>query len=79
MTTIVSDTSPINYLVVIGEINLLRKLFDQILIPPAVYAELQDPRTPPEVYAWAADLPAWATVQKPIEIDASIGLGAGEV
>jgi predicted nucleic acid-binding protein len=79
VTTIVSDTSPINYLVLIGEIDLLRKLFDEILIPPAVYAEIQDPRTPPRVYAWAAHLPPWAKVREPFELDLSIGLGAGEV
>ena len=79
MTTIVFDTSPINYLILIGEIDLLRQLFDQILIPPAVYAELQDPRTPPRVYAWAAHLPPWAKVREPLELDLSIGLGAGEV
>lgn len=78
MTTIVSDTSPINYLLLIGEVEILPKLFNEVLIPPAVHAELQNPRTPPIVFAWAADLPAWAKVQQPSEIDYTIDLGAGE-
>ena len=37
---IVSNTSPINYLILIGQINLLCELFQQIIIPQAVYTEL---------------------------------------
>lgn len=39
---IVSDTSPLNYLVLIGEIAILQKLAGQVIIPQAVYHELQD-------------------------------------
>lgn len=38
---IVSDTSPINYLVLIREIELLPKLFGKVVIPQAVLDELQ--------------------------------------
>jgi predicted nucleic acid-binding protein len=34
MTTVISDTSPINYLVLIGAIDVLPKLFQEVLIPP---------------------------------------------
>jgi predicted nucleic acid-binding protein len=34
---IVSNTSPLNYLILIGHINLLPELFQQIIIPQAVY------------------------------------------
>jgi predicted nucleic acid-binding protein len=37
---VVSDTSPINYLVLIELQDLLPKLFDRILIPEAVHREL---------------------------------------
>jgi len=30
---IVSDTSPINYLILIGQIDILPQLFEQIIIP----------------------------------------------
>jgi predicted nucleic acid-binding protein len=79
VSSVVSDTSPLNYLILIGEIDLLPKLFNQILIPPAVHEELQDRRTPPEVFAWAAVLPSWAKVQEVSKIDPGIGLGRGEV
>ena len=42
--TIVSNTSPISNLAKIGQINLLQKLYDTILIPTAVYDELLDRR-----------------------------------
>ena len=36
----VADTSPVCYLILIGEIDLLPKLFSQVLVPEAVLAEL---------------------------------------
>ena len=36
---VVADTSPINYLVLIEQIDLLTRLYTRILIPPAVLAE----------------------------------------
>jgi predicted nucleic acid-binding protein len=40
----VVDTSPICYLILIGEIDLLPKLFNQVLAPQAVLAELLHPK-----------------------------------
>jgi predicted nucleic acid-binding protein len=56
---IVSDTSPINYLVLIGEIEILQKLAGQVIIPRAVYHELQDPHTPKQVKDWIDSAPTW--------------------
>jgi predicted nucleic acid-binding protein len=36
----VADTSPICYLVLIGEVELLEKLFTRFFVPEAVVAEL---------------------------------------
>jgi len=36
----VTDTSPICYLILIGKVELLPKLFKQVLVPYAVIAEL---------------------------------------
>lgn len=47
---VVSDTSPISSLLIIGEIDLLQKLFGQVIIPVAVYTELL--RTFPNVPKW---------------------------
>jgi uncharacterized protein len=38
---VVSNTSPILNLAIIGQLNLLRKQFGKILIPPAVFKELK--------------------------------------
>jgi predicted nucleic acid-binding protein len=59
----VADTSPINYLVLIACETLLSALYTRVMIPPAVWHELQDPDTPPEVRAWVAHPPAWFAVQ----------------
>lgn len=37
---IVSNTSPISNLIIIGEIALLQQIYPKILIPPAVRSEL---------------------------------------
>jgi predicted nucleic acid-binding protein len=78
VTVVVSDTSPINYLVLIGAIDVLPRLFAEVLIPPAVIAELQHPRTPANVSKWAEALPQWAKVITPTRIQQDIALGAGE-
>ncbi len=43
MSLIVSDTSPIRALAHLGLIELLRELFVDVLVPPAVAAELSHP------------------------------------
>jgi predicted nucleic acid-binding protein len=60
----VADTSPICYLVLIGEIDLLPKLLGQVLIPPAVIVELLHEDAPIVVRDWAAKLPLWISVQE---------------
>ncbi len=37
---VVSDSSPLIHLSQIGHLNLLRELFSEVLIPPAVYREV---------------------------------------
>ena len=60
---VVSNTSSINYLVLIGQIHLLSDLFQQIMIPQAVYRELSDAAAPLSVQAWIADSPDWLITQ----------------
>ena len=36
----VSDTSPICYLILIGEIDIIPKLYSQVVVPAAVITEL---------------------------------------
>ena len=56
---VVADTSPINYLVLIEQIDLLTRLYTRILIPPAVLAELKHPLSPTPVG------PKWLEVLSP--------------
>jgi predicted nucleic acid-binding protein len=59
----VADTSPINYLLLIQCETLLPALYTRVVIPSAVWHELQDPDTPSTVRAWVAHPPAWFAVQ----------------
>ena len=63
MRLVVADTGPINYLVWIGAIEILPKLFEKVTIPQAVYDELSRPGTPEIVRNWAAYPPAWLEVR----------------
>jgi len=60
---VVADTSPLNYLVLIAEVQLLPSLYDGVLIPEEVHRELQRVQTPLGVREWAANLPAWCEVR----------------
>jgi len=62
---VISDTSPINYLVLIGKQQILPILFSKIVIPGAVLRELQAAATPPEVRLWMASRPGWLEVKQP--------------
>jgi predicted nucleic acid-binding protein len=78
VTTVVSDTSPINYLCLIDAIDVLPKLFDEILIPPTVLAELRHPRAPRAVSDWLFRMPTWVKIQAPRILQTGLGLDPGE-
>jgi predicted nucleic acid-binding protein len=77
---VVADTTPLNYLVLIGEIDLLPALYRQVLIPTEVHRELQRRQTPLAVQTWAHDLPLWCQLRAVVsEPDPSLNeLDAGE-
>ena len=75
---VVSDTSPIHYLVLTGTVDILAPLFGEVVIPPAVLRELQHAHTPEAVRHWASALPQWVTVRSPAVVDPLIELGLGE-
>ncbi len=60
---VVSDTSPINYLLLIDQIDLLPQLFQQIIIPDVVQDEMLDPSAPLVLQQWIANPPPWLVVQ----------------
>ena len=79
MTVVVADTSPINYLVWIGEVDLLQHLYGEVLIPDIVASELLDPDAPPAVAEWASHLPSWIDVRPtPISSEPLERLDEGE-
>ena len=60
---VVADTSPINYLILIDQIDLLSFLYGTVLVPPAVAGELRDAETPEKVRRWMDRLPPWLSVE----------------
>ena len=62
MPTVVADSGPLRYLVLIGEIAILPRIVGDVLIPPAVQSELDRPRTPEPVRAWIAAPPSWVRI-----------------
>lgn len=60
---VVSDTSPICYLWLIGHIELLPDLFNHIFIPEAVRFELKDKGAPASLRNWINNPPAWLRVK----------------
>jgi len=76
---VVSDTSPINYLLLINQIDLFPLLFQQIIIPDAVRDEMIDPSAPAVLQQWIANPPPWLTVQTVSKVDATLNaLDPGE-
>ena len=63
MTVVVADASPLNYLVLIGQIGVLPRLYGKVVIPPEVLAELSDSGAPREVVDWLEARPEWLEVR----------------
>jgi predicted nucleic acid-binding protein len=76
---VVSNTSPLNYLVQIEAVDLLPRLFERVSIPPAVVAELQHPGSPEVVRRWAQSPPTWLEVRPLTNPPLGLKLGLGEV
>jgi predicted nucleic acid-binding protein len=77
---VIADTSPLNYLVLIGRADILPRLFGTVWIPEGVLTELQHANMPPVVAAWVANPPAWLVVERvdPLQVDAASALDRGE-
>lgn len=79
MRVVVSDTSPLHYLILCGVEQILPQLFERVVIPPTVFAELQHPQTPAPVQAWMRALPTWVSVESPTALDPTLDVDAGEL
>jgi predicted nucleic acid-binding protein len=60
---VIADTGPLNYLLLIGHIELLPVLFERVVIPDAVHMELQHSKAPELVRSWITSPPAWLEVR----------------
>jgi predicted nucleic acid-binding protein len=77
---VISDTSPINYLILIECVNVLPDLYGRVVIPEGVFEELQRQSTPQVVREWIAAIPTWLEVRQahvPIAAELEL-LGIGE-
>jgi predicted nucleic acid-binding protein len=77
---VIADTSPIDYLLLIGHIDILPALFGKVILPAAVWDELKHPKAPLVVRTWVAAPPLWVDVRPSSRFqDASLeALDAGE-
>jgi predicted nucleic acid-binding protein len=64
MTIVVSDTSPLNYLVQIKCEHLLPAIYKRVLIPGAVLRELENVGAPVIVRTWLGEFPDWIAVRE---------------
>lgn len=80
MRVVVADTGPLQYLVLLDQIDLLPTLFTGVTVPTEVRAELSHVAAPDSVRRWAANPPAWLVIASaPASDDPRLGrLGAGE-
>ncbi|HLJ49276.1 MAG TPA: DUF3368 domain-containing protein [Bryobacteraceae bacterium] len=79
---VICDSSPLRYLVLIGEADLLARLYAQVVIPEAVAEELNQSSTPEVVREWMADRPDWIQVMPstggPAVVRSDLDLGEHE-
>jgi predicted nucleic acid-binding protein len=76
---VVGDTGPLNYLLLIGEIDSIPSLFTRVVIPRAVATELASIHAPEMVRRWVANPPVWLDIQPDSADDGSLStLDSGE-
>jgi predicted nucleic acid-binding protein len=76
---VIADTSPLNYLLLIGEIDLLRDLYEEVVVPGAVLVEMTHFNAPVVVRSWAQNLPLWVSVVRVVRSTSDFPqLGSGE-
>jgi predicted nucleic acid-binding protein len=62
---VVTDTSPLNYLVLVESVDVLPRLFSDVYTAPEVLRELRHERAHAAVQAWASSPPGWLRVLAP--------------
>ena len=76
---VIADTSPLNYLVLIDKVDLLRQLYGRVIIPEAVYFESTHPLAPLPLRMWMSTQPEWLDIQQsPEALAFEVELDRGE-
>jgi predicted nucleic acid-binding protein len=66
LRVVISDTSPLHYLILIGHAEILPALYTEVLIPEAVADELRHAGAPEVVIKWLAGRPSWLQIVSPL-------------
>lgn len=70
---VVADSSPLHYLILLEQTEILRRLYENVLLPDAVAAELRAASAPRQVSEWMSRPPSWLrTIDVPAEDIASL-------
>ncbi len=75
---VVSDNSPLQYLILIECIDALPALYGQVLTTPQVIEELSHAEAPEAVRAWVQALPTWLKIESPLKVNFLGTIDAGE-
>lgn len=76
---VVADASPILYLILIRSVDILKPLYDHVVIPQTVATELLHASAPGTVRAWMEQPPQWCEVRPDVPPDPSLSnLDPGE-
>jgi len=61
---VVSDTTRLNYLILIEEVEILHSLYDTVIIPQAVHDEMTNSLAPDAVRGWIMEPHDWIEIQQ---------------
>lgn len=79
---VISDTTPLRYLAVIGGLEWLPAIFGEVVCPAEVITECRHQSAPPALRVFAAFPPAWLRIDTvrtdTPELPDGVGLDAGE-
>ena len=60
---VVADSGPLHYLILLEQVDLLRRFYGQVLVPQAVADELSTAGAPGVVREWITRPPSWVEVR----------------
>lgn len=66
---VVADSGPLHYLILLEQVELLRRFYGQVLVPEPVASELSAAGAPAVVREWITRPPTWVDV-RPVTPDA---------